>query len=278
MIARSAEHVHDVERANREFWDELCGTRFARSLGITDDSLASLARYDRWYFEFYPYLERYIPFAGLAGKSVLEVGLGYGSVSQRLAEHGAIYSGLDIAAGPVAMVRRRLAMVGRKGDVRQGSILEAPFADGSFDFIVAIGCYHHTGDMARAFGETYRLLAPGGRAVVMVYNALSYRRWMRTPWMTLRRLLRGAAGGNAPTVSARERGWYDTNSSGMPAPMTEFVSTAELPALASQFAEIVCSKENAETSICGIPIGRRRWWLNTLGRLAGLDLYVSLSK
>jgi hypothetical protein len=69
VIART-----EIARANSSFWDELCGTRFARSLCITDSSAESLARYDRWYFSFC--LERHIPFADLAGKRVLEVGLG----------------------------------------------------------------------------------------------------------------------------------------------------------------------------------------------------------
>ncbi len=259
-----------TDRANSAFWDELCGTAFARSLGVTDDSAASLARYDRWYFAFYPYLDRHIRFAELAGKRVLEVGLGYGSVSQRLAESGAVYSGLDVAAGPVAMARHRLALCGRSGDVRQGSILRAPFDDAGFDAVIAIGCYHHTGDIARALRETHRLLVPGGRAVVMVYNAFSYRRWLRAPAATLRHALRPAAAGPAPE---RERARYDTNSAGEPAPVTEFVSIAELRRLARPFAEFACVRENA-----AVPLGPRGWWLATLGRIAGLDLYASLRK
>lgn len=259
-----------TDRANSAFWNELCGTRFARSLGVTDDSAASLARYDRWYFDFYPYLDRHIRFGELAGKRVLEVGLGYGSVSQRLAESGALFSGLDIAAGPVAMVRHRLALCGRAGVVRQGSILRAPFGDASFDAVIAIGCYHHTGDLAQALRETHRLLVPGGRAVIMVYNAFSYRRWLRAPAATLRHALQRRA--DRPT-SARQRAWYDTNAAGEPAPVTEFVSAAELRRLARLFSEITCVRENA-----AVPLVPRTWGLATLGRIAGLDLYASLRK
>ena len=39
--------------------------------------------------------------AGLKDKRALEIGLGYGSLSQKMAEAGAGYTGLDIAAGPV---------------------------------------------------------------------------------------------------------------------------------------------------------------------------------
>jgi SAM-dependent methyltransferase len=264
----------EIERANSSFWDELCGTRFARSLGITDSSAESLGRYDHWYFSFYPYLEWHIPFAELAGKRVLEVGLGYGSVCQRLTESGAIYSGLDIAAGPVEMARHRLAMCGCQGDVRQGSILSAPFADASFDFAVAIGCYHHTGDIGQALRETHRLLVPGGRALIMVYNGFSYRRWLRAPASTLSHLVRARAGRDPSlTVSTRQRAWYDTNAAGEAPPVTQFVSSAELRRLAADFTDVDFTLENA-----AVPLGPRAWWLATLGRAAGLDLYASLRK
>ncbi len=43
-----------IDAANKSFWDELCGTQLAQSLGVTDDSAESLKRFDDWYFEFYP--------------------------------------------------------------------------------------------------------------------------------------------------------------------------------------------------------------------------------
>ena len=96
------------DATNALFWDELCGSSAARAWGIIDSSLDTLRRYDENYLRFYSYLERHIRWAGLRGKRVLEVGLGYGTVSQKLAESGAIFTGLDIAANPVAMVNHRL--------------------------------------------------------------------------------------------------------------------------------------------------------------------------
>lgn len=93
----------------------------------------SLKKFDDWYFAFYPYLFVHIPFEDMKGKDVLEIGLGYGTVSQRLAEAGARYRGLDIAPGPVTMVNHRLNQADLEGQAQQGSILQAPFADASFD-------------------------------------------------------------------------------------------------------------------------------------------------
>ena len=121
-------HQSEISKKNSGFWDELCGSSLAKTLGVVDSSLASLKRFDDWYFDFYPYLFSHIPFGQLLGKDVLEIGLGYGTVSQRLAESGVNYTGLDIAAGPVAMVNHRLKQNNLPGVALQGSVLDSMFS------------------------------------------------------------------------------------------------------------------------------------------------------
>ena len=152
------------------------------------------------YMAFYPYLYEHIPFASLAGKKVLEIGLGYGTVAQKLMEAGAAYHGLDVAAGPVGMARHRADLLGVPADVLQGSALQNPHASESLDYVVSIGCLHHTGDLAGALREVHRTLRPGGGASIMVYSALSYRQWRRLPAATFRRLRRPS---RAMTPSSR---------------------------------------------------------------------------
>ena len=41
------------EEKNSEFWDELCGSHLAKSLGITDSSVISLKKFDTWYYDFW---------------------------------------------------------------------------------------------------------------------------------------------------------------------------------------------------------------------------------
>ena len=94
----------ETDLANENFWDEPCGESHFKSLGFE-----SLSQFDDWFFNFqYPYLSKLIPFDSFAGKKILEVGLGYGSVSQRIMESGASFFGLDLAKGPVRLVRERL--------------------------------------------------------------------------------------------------------------------------------------------------------------------------
>jgi SAM-dependent methyltransferase len=267
-----------IESKNAEFWAELCGTATARSLGVHDSSPSSLRRFDEWYFDFYPYLEKHIPFAALSDKRVLEVGLGYGSVAQRLATHAASYDGLDISPGPVGMANHRLRQAGLPGQAHQGNILACPFADATFDYVVAIGCYHHTGDLGRAISETRRILKPGGSATIMVYNAYSYRRWLRWRRPTFSYFLWDKLGlGNIAAASEGERAAYDADSTGAAAPETVFVSASHFRRLASDWASVRIFRENIGTTR---PLSHldRKSLLRYLGPIMGLDLYCRMTK
>ena len=144
-----------TDESNRRFWNDLCGSQLAKSLGIVDRGVESLDRFDRWYLDFYPYLDRHLALDRVRGRRVLEIGLGYGTVAQRLAERGALYVGLDIAPGPVKMVRHRLAQASLQGEAVQGSILSPPFEDQTFDDVIAIGSLHHTGDLQAAIAACH---------------------------------------------------------------------------------------------------------------------------
>ena len=95
---RGSQGALDAENAN--FWDELCGSSLARQLGVTDASAESLARFDAAYLGHYPYLTSYLPNERLRGARVLEIGLGYGTLSGQLLSRGAQLEGVDIADGP----------------------------------------------------------------------------------------------------------------------------------------------------------------------------------
>src|SRR5438094_815010 len=125
-----------IDEQNARFWDELCGSILAVDIGVTDRSAESLRRYDRAYMDMYPYLERYLPSPRAPRARVLEIGLGYGTVAQALAERGWRYHGLDIAEGPVEMARHRLRMLGDsevEERVVTGSVHEIPHEDASLD-------------------------------------------------------------------------------------------------------------------------------------------------
>jgi SAM-dependent methyltransferase len=293
-----------IDQMNAEFWNELCGTGFAKHLGITDHSPESLKRFDDGYFQLYPYFLPIINPGRTAGKDVLEVGLGYGSLGQKLAEAGARYNGLDIAPNAVRMTNLRLQLQGFSGRAIEGSALAMPFRDESFDFVFSIGCMHHTGNVQRCFDETFRVLRPGGTAVLMVYNKFSWRQWSHWPLVTTRELLRewGLWRRKAQSTEA-QRHAFDHNGAGAAAPETTFHSRRELRSLLQRFENVSLQKQNSD-SLC-LPGGKwgrglvklllwplrlvgmrfdsgvlidRSWLLGNVGRWMGLDIYIEARK
>jgi SAM-dependent methyltransferase len=267
-----------IDDANRAFWDELCGTGLATSLGITEITAESLARFDDAYMEMYPYLGRYLDDLSPEGRDVLEIGLGFGTVGQILARRGAHYHGADIATGPVAMMRARLRRLGKPDDdsVRQASALELPWDDGTFDMVVSIGCLHHTGDLPRAISEVHRVLVPGGTALVMLYNAHSFRQLV----VVRRERLRAFKARHSSAEGVRAM--YDSNMAGEAAPHTDFVSRRGVRELFRAFSGVAIDSQNFD-ALTPTLVGRtitvpREWLLGNVARVAGLDLYIRARK
>jgi SAM-dependent methyltransferase len=239
-----------------------------------------LKKFDDGYFDLYPYLYDHIPFKELKGKTVLEVGLGYGSVSQKLAEAGAYYQGLDIADGPVSMVNHRLRQLNLSGQATVGSILEPPFNPESFDAIVAIGCLHHTGNLRLGIEQCRELLRPGGKFIFMVYYAYSYRRWRMAFKTTLSYFFRELGGyvGVVGDSGQDERAAYDSNSSGECAPHTDWISVRSLKKLCHRFNHCTMRLENIDQEPPFSKKTRASLLKTHWPRLMGLDIYVKATK
>lgn len=270
----------DIDKENADFWNELCGTGLAKHLGITDYSLESLKQFDDYYLGFYPYLLHRVPVSRMAASRVLEIGLGYGTLGQKIAEAGADYVGLDIASSPVWMMNHRLRMQGLSGRAEQGTILRCPFPDQSMDFVVSIGCFHHTGDTQRCIHETWRVLKPGGTAYVMVYNQFSYRHWLKWPGKTFMALLGEVGLPTAVGASTEEqRKAYDSGSQGDGAPETVFFSIAQLRNMFARFSSVTFHKENCDSlTFRGRVLVSRAALLGSLGHASGLDIYVAATR
>ena len=270
-----------IDARNTEFWNELCGSHLARSLGITDHTPESLQRFDDTYMAMYPYLPAYVTGENLASKDVLEIGLGYGTLGQYLTARGCRYHGIDVAPAPVAMMQHRLRLRGLDpGDrIRRASALSLPWPDASFDYVYSIGCLHHTGDLPKAVDEVYRVLRPGGRAIVMLYHRHSLRRLIQIPVRYLRACVLGRRLYSSFDEAVRAQ--YDTNTQGEAAPHTDFVSRRQVrTSLFRKFARVQIDSRNFDTYVFlrGRVVIPRSWLLPTLGRVLGTDLYIVATK
>ncbi|MCX5677451.1 MAG: class I SAM-dependent methyltransferase, partial [Planctomycetota bacterium] len=77
-------------------------------------------------------------------------------------------TGVDISPGMVATARRNMAMSGLADavDLQVAAADRLPFADGSFDSVISTGSLHHWKDAAAGMKEVYRVLRPGGLALM----------------------------------------------------------------------------------------------------------------
>lgn len=275
-----AEDDTKANAANEQFWDMLCGSGLAQSLGATDFTPRSLQVFDAFFMSYYSYVYDWLSATELAGKDVMEVGLGYGTIGQFLAACRCNYTGLDVAKAPVQLLNKRLEMFGLPGEAKQGSILEAPFEDASFDYVFAFGCLHHTGNIQLALKEVSRLLRPKGKLVMMVYYAYSYRMIYQRKFGILKDMWTDFTGKNDYSGDARERGLYDSNAEGQAAPHTVFVSKRQLARMAKNAGLNVVRAQTENSNGYEAPFSKisRERALKTYAKWIGGDLYAVLEK
>ncbi len=161
------------EQTVQGFWqDHACGD--AQVGGLRERFLGDYEKfftdYDKFRYQNERHLAACIDALDVSGKQVLEIGLGEGADSERLIRRGAHWSGVDLTAESIERVRTRLTLRELPfEELRQGSVLDLPFADGSFDVVFSHGVLHHVPEIKQAQREIRRVLRPGGQLVIMVY-------------------------------------------------------------------------------------------------------------
>jgi ubiquinone/menaquinone biosynthesis C-methylase UbiE len=99
----------------------------------------------------------------LTGRTVVDAGCGGGRAVAEMAERGAHAVGVDLDPEMIAVARERWPA----GEFHVGDARELPLETGSAAGYRADKVLHMLGDPARALAEARRVLAPGGRAVLL---------------------------------------------------------------------------------------------------------------
>ena len=111
-----------------------------------------------------------------AGQRVLDMGCGGGRHAFALYRHGADVTALDMDAAELKDVAAMFAAMDEAGEVPPGARARAvrgtayglPFADASFDRVIAAEVLEHLPEDDRAMRELFRVLKPGGLIAVTV--------------------------------------------------------------------------------------------------------------
>lgn len=103
------------------------------------------------------------------GTRVLDVGCGIGGPARTLtAEFGCVVTGVDLTAEFIHAARMLSERVGMSTQVEfiEGSALELPLPDGTFDLVWSQNMLMNIPDKARFAREAARVLKPGGRCAI----------------------------------------------------------------------------------------------------------------
>jgi len=152
----------------KNFWDDHWGERPIADV-LADASTGRLGELEYSLMTFLP-----------SHGPILEAGCGTGRVVKALMARGFDVAGVDYAAETVAQI------LDIEPDLRVevGDLSSLHWDDGSFDGYVSIGVMEHMFDGPDLLvQEAFRVLSPGGRALISVpyRNRLRTRSWKRAP-------------------------------------------------------------------------------------------------
>jgi ubiquinone/menaquinone biosynthesis C-methylase UbiE len=159
------------------YWNERI-----HDLAITTHPVGSpgfFQQLDEYRYDKLNYLPRLVDFASYRGKRMLEVGCGAGIDLVRFARAGADITGVDLSQTAIDLACQNVAQNGLTADLRVMDGEALTFPDASFDVVYGHGVIQYTADPQAIVAEMYRVLKPGGEAIVMVYNKNSWLNWMR---------------------------------------------------------------------------------------------------
>jgi SAM-dependent methyltransferase len=219
------------------------------------------------YETYAPWLKQAAAFDSFAGSRVLEIGPGLGTDHAQFARAGAQTYAIDLTATHLQLTRQRFALEGLTTRLTRGDAERLPFGDTSFDAIYSFGVLHHTPDTGRAVREVYRVLRPGGVAIVSLYHRHSAFHWIATV------LCRGIRHGELWTRGYRrlladvEQGARETGAS----PLVQVLSRRQCRRLFAGFSRVAVRADHFDIghvfpSLPPSPPARRQRLEKLLGR------------
>jgi SAM-dependent methyltransferase len=131
-----------------------------------------------------PFIPHFFGFERMAGRRVLEIGVGNGIDAVEMARCGAIYTGVDVTPRHLELTAAYFAHAGlATPTLLCGDLLSLPVG-GPFDFVYSFGVLHHVPEEARYLRCVRELLAPRGRLLLGVYSRFSFfNLWLCTTWL-----------------------------------------------------------------------------------------------
>lgn len=228
--------------------------------------------------ETYEFSNRVRQYETSHGQWVLDYGCGNGYEAAQYARNGAHVVGVDLTRRAIELTRRRFSLLEISGFFFQNNGLSVPFKNGVFDIVCCLGVLHHIPDPQPVVQEMFRVLKPGGKLILMVYNRNSYRYYVTFTWRRLR---------GAPKFRGKTQAQMICSNDGAGNPYGTVYTKEQLRGLLADFRDhsfIVNKLGLAEIALWSPRMTRFLDWITprkfvrALARTVGWNLYASAYK
>ncbi|TMI23348.1 class I SAM-dependent methyltransferase [Candidatus Bathyarchaeota archaeon] len=172
------------KQAMRDFWDRRpCGSSTSSKPHGTKEFFDEIEAYR---YQVEPCIKDFARFEDSKAKRVLEVGVGMGTDSIQFVRHGARFTGIDLSWQSLRFTQQRFRASNYVCPLFQADAEVLPFPANVFDVVYSWGVLLCVKNIRAAVAEVWRVLRPGGKAVVMLYHKNSLNYWISI--MVIRRL------------------------------------------------------------------------------------------
>ena len=120
---------------------------------------------------YYPYLQESAEFKYHRNEKILEIGVGMGTDLIEYSKYGAKVYGVDLGSDQINLTKKMFETLELPfEELKVASAEKLPYENDFFDLVYSFGVIHHTPNINNAVNEIYRVLKPGGRAIIMIYS------------------------------------------------------------------------------------------------------------
>lgn len=170
---------NDKLETQKQWNTDPCGAITVKGFDVGTLEYFREARRFRFH-EYAPWLKKTVNFESYKDLNVLEIGVGLGSDHYEFAKNKNSMTAIDLSEKHLDLTRQHLNLENLNTDAILGDAEKMPFKSDRFDIVYSFGVLHHTPHTEESIDEVFRVLKPGGKAIIGLYHRDSLFYWFMT--------------------------------------------------------------------------------------------------